>query len=317
MKRFIVFMAAAALLVVSTGMAMAAFPTRPINLMVYTQPGGAIDVFARKFEAIAKKYTDATFVVVNKPGAGGIIAIKDIMASKADGYKILAVTKSNISKMVESGSDIKISDYSWIAMMVSDPEAIIVNRESKITTWQEILADAKAKGGNQLWVGPAKGGNDHIMAMKTWRIAGIQGKWIPYESGGKAMAALMGGHGAVYVGNPQDVVGRPNLKCAAISATERLSGEFADVPTFRELGISGLDEEIIWRGFMAKKGIPAEARAFYTELFRKVNDDPDWRKYILSGAANPVFYEEVRFTKIVENDAKEFKEALVGLGIIK
>lgn len=305
------------LVAVSANTVMAKFPKKPIKLIVYTKPGGAIDVFSRKFEALAKKYTDATFVVLNKTGAGGVVAIKDILAGRADGYKFMAVTRSNIGKIISSKSDINIGDLSWLAMMVSDPEAIITRRNSEIETWQQIVADAKAKKGDQLWVGPAKGGNDHIMAMKTWKAAGIKGKWIPYKSGGKAMAALMGGHGAVYVGNPQDVIGRPDLKVAVIAAPKRLAGKFADVPTFSEVGISGLDNEIMWRGFMVKKGIPAEARAFYDDLFEKVSKDSDWQNYIKKGGANPVFYKEAKFNKIIKKDEKEFTATLKELGIMK
>jgi tripartite-type tricarboxylate transporter receptor subunit TctC len=67
-----------ALVACSFSAAIAKFPEKPIKLIVYTKPGGAIDVFARKFTTIAAKYTDATFVVVNKSGAGGIVAIKQI-----------------------------------------------------------------------------------------------------------------------------------------------------------------------------------------------------------------------------------------------
>lgn len=305
------------LIAVSSSAVMAQFPNKPIRLIVYTKPGGAIDVFSRKFEAIAKKYTDTTFVVLNKTGAGGVVAIKDIMAGRTDGYKFMAVTRSNIGKIISSKSDIKIGDLSWLVMMVSDPEAIITRRNSKIETWEQIVADAKAKKGDQLWVGPAKGGNDHIMAMKTWRAAGIKAKWIPYKSGGKAMAALMGGHGVVYVGNPQDVIGRPDLKVAVISAPKRLGGNFADVPTFKEVGISGLDHEIMWRGFMVKKGIPAEARAFYDDLFEKVSKDSEWQNYIKKGGANPVFYQEAKFNKIIKKDEEVFTSTLKELGILK
>ena len=312
-----VFFLVLALMSVSTTAALAKFPDRPIKLIVYTKPGGAIDVFARKFEAIAKKYTDADFVVINKAGGGGIVAIKDIMASRADGYKFMAVTRSNIGKIVSSKSDIKVENLIWLAMMVSDPEAIITKKGSAIETWQQVVADAKAKKGSQLWVGPAKGGNDHIMAMKTWKAAGISGKWIPYASGGKAMAALMGGHGAVYVGNPQDVIGRPDLMVAVIAAPQRLEGQFSHAPTFTELGVSGMEDEIMWRGFMAKQGIPADARAFYEDLFEKVNKDPQWREYILRGGANPVFYKEDKFNKIIQKDAAEFTATLKDLGILK
>lgn len=319
MKRNIITLLIAALMLACTFTVAVAkeFPAKPIKLIVYTKPGGAIDVFARKFTAIAAKYTDATFVVVNKSGAGGIVAIKYILSQKPDGYKFAAVTRSNIGKIVSTGGKIDTNDINWMGLMVVDPEAIITNRNQSVKSWEQIVDDAKAKGGKQLWVGPAAGGNDHIMAMKTWKAAGIQAKWIPYAGGGKSMAALLGGHGVVYVGNPQDVIGRPDLMVAAIASPERLSGQFADVPTFGELGVEGLDNEIMWRGFMAKKGIPAEAEAFYIDLFKKVNNDPDWKAYVEKGGANPVMKGAEEFKAIVEADKKEFGKALKELGVIK
>jgi len=316
-KRYVALLVVVSFLVVLPQTALAKFPTKPIKLIVYTKPGGAIDVFSRKFTGIAAKYTDATFVVINKAGAGGVVAMKDVLASRADGYKLMAVTRSNIGKIISTGGEIDTNDLSWLAMMVSDPEAIITNVNQDINTWEQLVADAKAKKGNQIWVGPAKGGNDHIMAMKTWKAAGIKAKWIPYASGGKAMAALMGNHGVAYVGNPQDVLGRPDLKVAIIASPERLGGQFANVPTFKEKGIKGLDLEIMWRGFMVKKGSPKEAVDFYIDLFDKMNKDPDWQAYIKRGGANPVFYGEAKFTEIVNKDKKVFTQTLRDLGAIK
>ena len=316
-KTAVVLIMAVSFLVVSLGAAQAEFPVKPIKVIVYTKPGGAGDVFARKFTTIADKYTDATFAVINKPGAGGVIAIKHILKSRADGYQLAFVTRSNIGKIVSTGGTINVDDLTWLAMMVSDPEAIITLRKSPINTWEQVVADAKAKNGKQLWVGPAAGGNDHIMAMKTWKAAGIKAKWVPYKSGGKAMAALMGGHGIAYVGNPQDVLGRPDLKVAAISSQKRLTGQFADVPTFKELGVKDLNSEIMWRGFMVKKGTPEEATKFYNDLLKKVSQDPDWRAYIQKGGADPVFYEEEKFVKIIKKDQQEFTATLKDLGIIK
>lgn len=316
-KTAVVLIMAVSFLVVSLGAAQAEFPVKPIKVIVYTKPGGAGDVFARKFTTIADKYTDATFAVINKPGAGGVIAIKHILKSRADGYQLAFVTRSNIGKIVSTGGTINVDDLTWLAMMVSDPEAIITLRKSPINTWEQVVADAKAKNGKQLWVGPAAGGNDHIMAMKTWKAAGIKAKWVPYKSGGKAMAALMGGHGIAYVGNPQDVLGRPDLKVAAISSQKRLTGQFADVPTFKELGVKDLNSEIMWRGFMVKKGTPEEALKFYNDLLKKVSQDPDWRAYIQKGGADPVFYQEEKFVKIIKKDQQEFTATLKDLGIIK
>ena len=318
MKQSIVsLMVGAAMVTGLMGTAQAAFPDKPIKCIVYTKPGGAIDIFARKFAAISAKYTDATFVVVNKSGAGGIVAMKYILGQKPDGYKFAAVTRSNVGKIVSTGGKVDSNEINWMGLMVIDPEAVITLKNSKINTWEQLVADAKVKGGKQLWVGPAAGGNDHIMAMTTWKAAGIDAKWIPYGSGGKAMAALMGGHGVAYVGNPGDVVGRPDLKVAAIAAPQRLGGAFADVPTFEELGVKGLDHEIMWRGFMAKKGIPAEAEAFYLNLFKKVAADPEWKAYIEKGGATPVMKGNDEFTAIVNKDKEVFAAALKSLGVLK
>jgi len=300
-----------------TGSALAKFPTKPIKVVVYTKPGGAGDVFTRKFTSIAKTLVDAKFVVVNKPGAGGVVAMKHIINSRPDGYQLGFTTRSNIGKIVSTGGSVDINDISWMAMLVSDPEAIITLKNSPINTWEQLVTDAKAKNGKQIWVGPAAGGNDHIMAMKTWEAAGIKAKWVPYKGGSKAMAALMGGHGVAYVGNPQDIIGRPDLKVAAISNAERLGGNFADVPTFKELGIKNLDSEIMWRGFMAKKGIPQEAYDFYMDLFEKVSKSSKWLAYIEKGGATPVFYKENKFFNIVKQDKAVFTETLKGLGAIK
>ena len=149
------------------------------------------------------------------------------------------------------------------------------------------------------------------MAMKTWRVFGIQAKWVPFESGAEAMAALMGGHGVVYVGNPGDVSGKPDLENAVIAAPKRLDGAaWRQIPTFKELGVKGLDEELMWRGFAIAKGIPEEARKFFIDLITKVSNDPQWRKYIEEEGADAVFYKDDRFKGLIREDHKDFVESL-------
>ena len=310
-KIFCMVVLIAELIVLSVTPALAKFPERPVNIVVYLKPGGAGDIFARRFEKIAAKYSEAKFVIVNKPGAGGMTALTSIVNGKPDGYNLAYVTKSNIAQFADTEAKIKIDDLDWLAMMVSDPESLIVLKSSPIRTFAQIVADAKAKKGAQLWLGPAAGGNDHIMARKTWKALGIEGKWVPFESGDEAMVALMGGHGAVYVGNPGDVTGKPDLENAVISSPKRLDGDpWNKIPTFKELGVKGLDEEIMWRGFAIKKGIPDEVRKFYIDLITKVSNDPQWRKYIEDEGAEAVFYKDEKFRALINEDFKDFGEAL-------
>jgi tripartite-type tricarboxylate transporter receptor subunit TctC len=285
----------------------AAFPSKPIRLVVYTAAGGQLDVTARKFVEIAGKYTNATFVVENKPGAGGIIGWEYILSQPADGYNLMAVTKTLIANLVGTEAKIDPQSLDWIAYMINDPEAIITNAKSKIRTPQEIFADAKARPGQQIWVAPP--GVDEVMTYKVWDKAGLSGKYVPFDAGGQAMAQVIGGQAQVYVGNPVDVAGKPDLMISVVSSEKRLP-QFPDVPTFKELGIQGLDNESLWRGFAVKRGTPDNVIAWYDDLFAKVSADSAWRQTWEKNAMQLFHYKRDKFNEMIKTEVQDFKTYL-------
>ncbi len=291
------------------------FPSKPVTVVVYTAPGGMIDVTARKFAAIASKYTDAVMVVENLPGAGGLLAVKNVMRRPADGYTLLACTRSNIPNLVAARGEAYIDALHWVALLMVDPECVIVRRDAAIDAWEPLLADAMARPGEQLWLGPDQGGLDHVMAVKIWERAGITARWVPYSSGDKAMLALMGGQGLAYVGNPSDIVNLPDLVMAAVSSPTRLL-QFPDVPTFGECGLDGLDDEVMWRGFALRRGAPAEALAWYDRLFRQVTEDPEWRAFWERSAIQPIYLGPDDFEAMVREDRAEFAHYLARMGMV-
>lgn len=304
------------------GQTVSGFPDKPVKIIVYTGPGGLIDVTARKFTDIASKYSDVTFVVENKPGAGGIVALKKVLQLPADGYTLYACTKSNISKFVSSGGTLPSESLDWIALLMADPECVITTNSSGISSWEDILNNAQKINKEQIWVGPATGGLDHVTALKIWDKFGIKAKWIPYKSGGKARAALLGAQGVAYVGNPREVLGNPDLHIAAVSAQKRLE-RFPDVPILSEFDNlaksqeMNLDFEYMWRGFAIKKGVDPELLNWYKQLFQKVTDDPEWREFWEKGGIDVVYYGPEKFTEIVKQDEETFKYYLQKLGILK
>ncbi|MBN1670124.1 MAG: tripartite tricarboxylate transporter TctB family protein [Kiritimatiellae bacterium] len=290
-----------------------AFPRKPVTVIVYTGPGGLIDITARKFTETAARHTDAVFVVENKPGAGGLVAMQRLLELPADGHTLYACTKSNIAKLVETRRETYIAAIDWVAMLMADPECVITRRAGAVNTWERLLDDARAARGGQIWVGPAAGGLDHVMAMKVWDRCGFSAKWIPFTSGGMAIAALLGEQGAAYVGNPGDTLGQPALKVVAVSGAARLPS-FPDAPTFRELGVQGLDEEFMWRGFALKRGTPADILKWYHALFAAVTRDPDWRAFWAKSGIEAVYHDAARFTQIVEQDRADFALYLGRIG---
>ena len=229
--------------------------------------------------------------------------MRAVLGKKPDGYHVLAFPATFISTVKVTRSKIGMDDYRFLACMVEAPEALITNRHSDVVTLEDIIRDAKAQNGRQIWVGPGVGSLDHLMAVKTWDKLGISATWLPYDGGGEAVAALMGGHGTVYVGNPEDVRGRPDLNIAAVSSLERLE-RFPDTPTLIESGCD-LPNEIMWRGFAVHKDTPDEICNWLTELLHNVSTDQEWVEFVAFNSAKNVFYEKDEFTALVNRDSRE------------
>ena len=105
------------------------YPAKPITIIVHSKPGSAIDYMARKVAEIARKYSDVAFVVENRSGTQGLVAMQYVLDVKADGYTLLGVTQSFLSTVMVNKSKVKLEDFQFVANMVSDPEALISNQK--------------------------------------------------------------------------------------------------------------------------------------------------------------------------------------------
>ena len=143
-----------------------------------------MDITTRKFVEVAAKYTKATFVVENKTGAGGLIGMEYVLEAPADGYTIFAATGSNIISIVSTQADVNkyVWGFQWVSMLMRDPECVITSTKQTINTMADVFKDGLAKKGNQIWVGPSTGGNDHLVALKIWDKAGMKAKRVPLRA---------------------------------------------------------------------------------------------------------------------------------------
>jgi len=291
----------------------AQYPEKTITIVNSNNPGGVIDLMARKLSVIAKKYEDVNIIIENIPGGSGTAAMNYVLSQPADGYTLLATLKSYISTGLLSEDGVKIHDFHLLACMVYDWEAIITNKNSEVVSFEDILKDAQIKNGRQKWLGPNTGGLDHLMALETWEKCSIQARWIPFEGSSVSIAALLGGNGVVYVGNPLDVKGRPDLHIAAIASPNRLP-DFPNTPTFIEKGFD-LKEQM-WRGFSVKNGTPKNKLEFLENLLQKVSQDPEWQSYIKSGYAEPVFLNNAEMEPQLKYEEASAKRLLTRAGVI-
>ncbi|MGY6630117.1 MAG: tripartite tricarboxylate transporter substrate binding protein [Wenzhouxiangella sp.] len=291
------------------------FPSQPIRLIVYTSPGGLIDVTSRRFARIAQDIADHPFAVINRPGGGGIVAFEEALREPADGHRLLAVTRSNISRMVASGREDLIDRIHWHSYIMDNPHVLITNSDEGAADWPSLLAATTHQGIQQRWLGVDIGGVKHLSGVSIAEATGVDMRWIPYGSGGEAVAALLGGLGTAYLGNPRDALASPRLRVVVVAADERLR-EFPDAPTFAELGFDGLEDELIWRGFAFRKGIPDEVQAWYSALIRQVLHDPRWVSAWQHEAVNLRYRGHQDFTRVVERDRDEFRRLLGQLDLL-
>jgi len=301
------------LFILTLGFALANFPDKPVKIIVHTKPGGAVDLMARQFAQIAGQKSGESFVVVNKPGGSGLLALANVYNHKADGYSILAFPAAFLAPIQTTDIGFTLDNFEYLACLTISPEAIITNKHSDIKTIQQVLAHAKAKPNEQKWCGPGSGSLDHLMGVKIWDKAGISAKWIPYSGGGPAIASVMGQHNHVYVGNPEDIIGREsNLEIAAIASEER-HPDFPNAPTFKELGVD-LTTDVMWRGFAVKKGTNPEIVSYLQNLLHEVSQDPKWQDFIKTTRVQGVFIEGDSFKEMVIKDAVSAKTYLKKAG---
>lgn len=289
------------------------YPAKPITIVVHSKPGSAIDYMARKVAEISRKYSDVALVVENRSGTQGLVAMQHVLDLKADGYTLLGVTKSFLSTVMVNKSKVNLADFQFIASMVSDPEALISNKERNFHTLDNIIQDANNNNSTQVWIGPGTGGRDHIMALKSWETLGIDATWIDYKSGPQSILAMLRDEAAVYVGNPADIKGKNGLEVISIASKKRLKS-LPDVLTFREQGFDV--EESMWRGFAFKKGVPDEAVDYMTKVLQDVVNDEEWEDYCNETYVFSNFEKQEAFTAQIDKEIEETNYYLDKAGLL-
>ena len=289
------------------------FPAKPISIIVHSKPGSAIDYMARKVAEIAQKYSDVAFVVENRSGTQGLVAMQHVLDMKADGYTLLGVTKSFLSTLMVNKSKVSLDDFQFIANMVSDPEALISNSERKFSSLDDIIRDANTNAETQVWIGPGTGSRDHLMALKSWETLQIDAQWIDYKSAPQSILAMLRDESAVYVGNPADIKGKSSLEIISIASDNRLES-LPEVPTFKEQGYD-LDESM-WRGFAYKKGVPDEAVEYVTKVLQQVVNDKEWENYCNETYVFSNFEDEKAFTERIALEVSETNHYLKEAGLL-
>ena len=260
MKRLIAF----ATLALFTLIARAAYPERPITLIVAYPPGGGTDLVARALAPFMEKYlgAGARIVVVNRSGAGGEVGFAALANSPPDGYTIGFVnTPPLLTIPIERPAQFSWQRFDYLGNIIDDPCNFSVHADTPIHNLDELAAYAKAHPGEVTVGTTGIGSDDHIAMLKFQRAAGVKLRHVPYKGSADVRAAIAGKQIFVAAFNIGEALGyqkggTPIRNLVQMSpARTNLAPE---LPTARE---QGYDIEMSsLRGLVAPKGIPADVR---------------------------------------------------------
>jgi len=238
------------------------YPSHPVRILVPYAPGGATDIIAR---IVAQKLTEAlgqSFVVENRPGASGNLALETVAKAPADGYTLLVGNVSTNTINENTFADklpIKPSrDFAGVAKLVEIPHILAASATFAPSTLAEFIAAAKRQPGKINYASAGIGSYPHLDMEKFARAAGIELTHVPYKDGaGKMVPSLLAGETQVAFINLSSTLAHVKagrIKALATAAPQRLP-ELPNVPTLTELGYAGIGTNA-WQGMFAPAATP-------------------------------------------------------------
>jgi tripartite-type tricarboxylate transporter receptor subunit TctC len=260
----------------------AAWPERPIKLIVPAAPGGTTDITARLLSEKIGAELGTTVVVENRAGAAGIIGTQALIQSPPDGYTIGFgnIGPNGINYSLYKKLPYKPTDFSPITLVISVPNVLVVNSKSPYNNVKELVAAIKNDPkGNFTFASSGTGQSPHMSAEMFAQRTGTNLTHVPFKGMGPAVAALLGGQVTFAIDNLPSSIGfirSGQFRALAVTGAVR-SPQLPDVPTMAEAGIKDM-VVTAWFGFVAPAGTPPAIVDKIQQATKKVLATPDIQK---------------------------------------
>jgi tripartite-type tricarboxylate transporter receptor subunit TctC len=295
--------------------AAADYPTRNINLIVPFPPGGGVDTVGR---VIAQKLTDALgqqVLVLNKPGAGSVIGVRDAAKATPDGYTILMLV-TGASLPANTGYDLA-KDFTPIGLIASIPIVIMSNPDVPVKTMTDIVALAKKDPGKVTIGTPPSPTLNYFGAEQFKSMTGADVIVVPYKGTGPLTNDLLGGHVMIGFNTLPPAIGNiqaGKIRAIAVAAPERLAA-IPDVPTTAESGMKGLDI-VQYYGLVAPAGTPKPIIERLNKELRKIVTSDDIKKRIVADGGGPVASTPEEYAANIAREEGRWAALIKKLGLV-
>ena len=312
----IVTAALAGLALCAVANVQAAYPDRPIKLIVPWAAGGDTDNIFRPFApAFQKALGGATVVIANVGGASGTVGAREAKGSPPDGYTLFAVHDYIHSTYYTGIADVNYWDFEPVCLIAATPSILTASPKTKWTTMKGMVEDAKAHPG-QISVGATLGSTSHFFPALVEKAAGIKFKYISYDGLSQRMNAILGGHIDLTDGNltQKGKVDAGQLKFLA-SATEKRMADLPNVPTLKELGYDVVYS--VSRGLLAPKGTPDAVLSKLEGACHQATKDPAFAESMRTQGTDVRYLDRKDYAEFLKKNDQLNKDLSRELGLLK
>ena len=292
MKKSLAWLAILMAVVASGTSANAAYPDKPIHIVVPYTPGGTVDLLARAMAPILNKAWGQQVVVENRPGAGGSVGAEYVAEQPGDGYTLLLSTNSPLTTNVALFKSIKydpLRDFVPVILAGQNSLALAVNVKLPVKSTSDLIALAKTQPGKLIGASSGNGSTSHLSLTEFNKMAGVGITHVPYPGGVPSLTAVISGEAQLVF---SDIVpALPMIKDGRVRAlgTTGLarSGVTPDVPTLNESGLKGFDVTA-WVGMVAPKGTPSDVADKLNAEINEILKEPEFRQHIVKIGIDPI-----------------------------
>ncbi|HUQ75684.1 MAG TPA: tripartite tricarboxylate transporter substrate binding protein [Burkholderiales bacterium] len=309
---------AIALALVTSAALAQSYPSKPVRIIVPFTPGSATDTMARPVADKLGTAMGQTFIVENRPGAGGTIGIAQLAKSPADGYTLAVVSTGHVVNPVLYANlqyD-TLKDVIGVAPIAGQPCVLVVSPQLGVKTVKDLVAMAKAKPGSLNYATAGNGSAAHICAEKFRVAAGIDAVHVPLKGSPESLTETMGGR-THYTWTPlSTAVGQikdGRLLALAVSTGKR-SAQFPAVPTIAEAGFPKAEFNF-WVGVLAPAGMPRELLNQLNAEIQKALSAPDMKERLANLGNEPLFMSPAEFDAFLKEEYTVLGDVMRAAGV--
>ena len=306
------------------GHAQAWKPEKPVEIIIGTSPGGPQDRTGRMIQKILQeqKLVPTPVNVVNKPGGGGAVGLSYIAQHPGDGHYLMVNAITLLTNQITGRTALAYTEFTPLAVIGAEYVGVAVLADSPVKSGLDLAVRLRKDPASfSVSIGTAFGNATHLSYALAMKAAGVdirKLKTVVFNSGGDAMTALLGGHVDAMASAPSTLlqhIKAGKVRMLAVVAPQRLAGDFAGIPTWKELGINVTFE--LWRGLAGPKGMSRAQIQFWDDTLGRMAKTDEWKKQLAQFDMEDVYRNSADTGRYWKAEYDEVKAVLTELGLAK